>query len=111
MAVGDSSYTRVTPATLAATLAERDVVLVNVHVPYEGEIEGTDQFIPYDEVGSRTEELAGRTEPIVVYCLTGRMSALAAATLVELGYTDVTELGGGMAAWRAAGLPLVDGRS
>ena len=39
--------------------------------------------------------------PIVVTCRDGRNSALAAATLKGMGYTDVSALEGGMAAWVA----------
>ena len=38
---GGGSYTDITPAQLDATLGEDGFVLVNVHVPYEGEIEET----------------------------------------------------------------------
>ena len=41
----------------------------------------------------------------------GRQGPLAAATLTELGYADVAHLAGGMAAWRAAGLPVEQGLS
>jgi rhodanese-related sulfurtransferase len=34
------------------------------------------------------------------------MSAIAAETLVGLGYTDVWNLSGGMVAWEAAGLDI-----
>jgi len=44
--------------------------------------------------------------PLVVYCASGNRSVLAARTLAELGYTDVRSLAGGIAAWRAAGLPV-----
>ena len=44
--------------------------------------------------------------PIVLYCGTGGRSALAAATLAELGYTNVTSMAGGVAAWKQAGLKL-----
>ena len=47
--------------------------------------------------------------PIAVTCATGRNSALAAVTLGELGYTDVSVLEGGMAKWREAGLPVERG--
>jgi rhodanese-related sulfurtransferase len=36
------------------------------------------------------------------------MSAKSARTLVELGYTDVWNLDGGMIGWKKAGYPLVD---
>ncbi len=46
---------------------------------------------------------------IAVTCGTGRNSALAAVTLGELGYTNVSVLEGGMAKWREAGLPVEQG--
>jgi rhodanese-related sulfurtransferase len=106
--VGGRSYLRVAPEALAGTLRSTEVTLVNVHIPYEGEIEATDRFIPYDVIAARTDELPGKGDQIVVYCRTGRMSAIAAATLVQLGYTNVTDLAGGMDAWEAAGNPLVE---
>jgi len=47
--------------------------------------------------------------PLVVCDEDGRLAELAAPTLRELGYTDVRPLGGGLAAWRAAGRPVVQG--
>jgi rhodanese-related sulfurtransferase len=52
-----------------------------------------------------------KTSSIVVTCTDGRGSALAAATLGELGYANVSVLEGGMAAWQAAGLPVENGLS
>lgn len=39
---------------------------------------------------------------LVLYCGTGGRSALAAKTLVDMGYPDVLSLAGGYAAWAAA---------
>jgi 3-mercaptopyruvate sulfurtransferase SseA len=50
-----------------------------------------------------------RSMPIVAVCDTGVRSTLAAATLRDLGYTNVRYLDGGIAAWRSAGLAIVDG--
>jgi rhodanese-related sulfurtransferase len=49
--------------------------------------------------------------PIVVTDVDGRGAALAASTLIGLGYRDVAYLEGGMRAWNAAGLPLEQGLS
>jgi rhodanese-related sulfurtransferase len=49
------------------------------------------------------------TEPIVVTDPDGADSLLAAATLLDLGYHDVTALVGGTRAWAAAGRPLERG--
>lgn len=51
--------------------------------------------------------LADRDVEAVVYCAAGPRAALAARTLAELGYTRVTRLDPGFAAWKARGLPVV----
>jgi rhodanese-related sulfurtransferase len=55
------------------------------------------------------EMVPAKDTPIAVTCVDGRASALAAATLKELGYSRVSVLDGGMEAWRAAGLPVERG--
>lgn len=85
-------------------------VLVNVHIPYEGHIDGTDDFVPFDGIGTWDGLPADRAVPIALYCRSGSMSAQASATLVELGYTNVIDLEGGMNAWTAAGNQLETSR-
>ncbi len=46
-------------------------------------------------------------QAIVVVCNGGYSSSVAAANLIRIGFTDVADLVGGLAAWRAAGLALV----
>ncbi len=43
---------------------------------------------------------------IVLYCGSGARSALAADSIMKLGYTNVSSLAGGMGAYKAAGLPI-----
>ena len=87
-------------------LVAKDFTLVNVHIPYEGEIQNTDLFLPYDQIEESLDKLPDKDSPIVLYCRSGRMSTIAAEALVALGYTRVFELKGGMVAWEQAGLPL-----
>ncbi len=45
---------------------------------------------------------------IILHCASGGRSALAAATLQDLGYERVAHLDGGIKAWKEAGKPLQD---
>jgi rhodanese-related sulfurtransferase len=90
----------IAPAELAEMLTAKDFLLVNVHVPYAGEIPQTDSFIPYDETTAKiTSYPAERDAKIVVYCLTNRMALIAVRDLAAAGYTHVMMLDGGMKAW------------
>jgi rhodanese-related sulfurtransferase len=103
----EATYMNVDPATLTEMLTAKDFQLVNVHVPYDGEIAGTDRFIPYTDIGQQLDQLpADRDAKIVLYCLSGRMSEIAARELITLGYTNVWNLDGGMNRWEQSGLPL-----
>jgi rhodanese-related sulfurtransferase len=98
----------VSVAGLAYLLASKDFPLINVHVPYAGEIPGTDTHIPYDQVGQHLDQLpADRGARVVLYCRSGSMSTTSARELVSLGDTDVWTLNGGMNAWHAAGHELI----
>jgi len=104
--VSGGSFTRVSPTELREMMRQEDIVLVNTHVPFEGNIPDTDASIPYDEIGRNLDRLPGKDAKIVLYCRSGSMSAEAAETLVRLGYDDVWDLGGGMIAWKEAGFSL-----
>lgn len=105
----DSSYLDVSPSELRSVLEENDVFLVNVHVPYEGEIPGTGAHIAYDQVRQQLSQFpSDRNARIAVYCRSGSMSAIAARALVEAGYTDVINLDGGFRAWQAQGYEFSD---
>lgn len=97
-----------TPAEFAAVVADAAVVTVNVHVPDEGSIPGTDVGIPFDRISTSVGDLPQeRSTPLAIYCRTGQMSAEAVQTLRDLGYTEVVELRGGMEAWTADGRDLL----
>jgi rhodanese-related sulfurtransferase len=96
------------PDEFATAVGESDRTTINVHVPFEGDIAGTDLSIPFDRITEQADRLpTDRGAPIAIYCRTGPMSATAAEALKWLGYTDVVELKGGMKAWQAGGRSLV----
>lgn len=108
---GDSGAGRVTllqPAEYRDAISADGAFVVNVHVPYDGEIEDTDAFVPFDDIAAHASELpVDKDAPLYIYCMSGRMSGEAIPDLQALGYTNIIDLKGGMAAWRVAGLEIV----
>lgn len=99
---------KITAAQLKSMLEKKDFLFVNVHVPYDGQIERTDLFVPYDQIEQKLGEFPSeKRAEIVLYCRSGNMSGIAARRLASLGYSDVFDLDGGMLAWQAAGYPLI----
>lgn len=104
---GPHAYVDITVDELQAMMADDDFTLVNVHVPFEGDIPETDVSIPFDEVAQHLDQLPqDRDAPIVLYCRSDRMSREAAETLADLGFTNLYNLDGGFLAWTAAGHEL-----
>ena len=104
------------PERVATEAGSGDALLVDIREPDErlqnGFIAGSvsaprgmlefsaDPTSPYH----REEFQPGRR--IVLYCASSGRSALASATLGQLGYTNVAHLDGGFKAWKEAGLPV-----
>jgi rhodanese-related sulfurtransferase len=57
------------------------------------------------ECGFTNPYLGDLQQRLVLVCANGCSSSFAAASLVELGYSNATDMIGGFEAWRAAGLP------
>lgn len=101
-------YIDISVEQLKLALANKDFTMINVHIPYEGELPQTDAFIPYNEVEANLSQLpVDKNARIILYCRSGRMSTEAAPILVKMGYTNVVEVDGGMQAWQAAGNELI----
>ena len=106
--MGQKGYVNISLDQFVEMLKNKDFILINVHIPYEGEIPGTDLFIPYNAIDQYKEKLPRQKDAkIVLYCRTGRMSTIAAEKLVALGYTQVFEFHGGMQEWERSGRALL----
>ena len=75
----------------------KDLVILDVRTQEEfeeGHIEGA-ILIPDNEIKSKAEDiLTDKNAIILVYCRSGRRSALASQTLSDLGYTSIYDFGG-----------------
>jgi rhodanese-related sulfurtransferase len=66
----------------------------------KGAISIPPQLIKKDKTG------LGREDEILVICLSGHRSPRQARKLAEMGFTKVTNVQGGLRAWKKAGLPV-----
>ena len=100
IALQNSNYKNMTVNELNQQLKNKDFALVDVHIPEQKHINGTDAFIPYDDIENQLDKLPQDKEAkIVLYCRTGRMSQIAAEKLAERGYTNVYNVVGGIVEW------------
>jgi len=113
-----SRYTRgfrgVNPAQLTRLMNQHNALLIDISPTADfekGHIAGAkhvamSQFDPENKVLAKARDL-----PVAVCCRSGPTSYQAARRLVRAGFSNVYVLDGGMAAWRQAELPMVEGRA
>ena len=99
--------------TQATQLINRDDALViDVREPDEyvtGHLPES-RNIPAGQLGDRIGELESvKDKPLILVCQTGSRSAGACKQLIAQGFSCAHNLEGGIAGWRAAGLPLKKG--
>ena len=104
----EKELNEISASQLHQMMEEKDFILVNVHIPYAGEILQTDLLIPYNEIMGHLNELPSKDKKIVLYCRSDRMSMIAAKELANAGYSNLYNLKGGMNAWEVAGYQLID---
>lgn len=105
---GWTTLQRISPAAAVELMGAIDPIVINVHVPYEGDIPGTDTSIPYNDVDAIDAYLRhDHCAEILLVCKSGGMSKSAGDQLIKRGYLRVRDLAGGMMAWEAAGYPLL----
>ena len=102
---------RVTAATLAEQLdSSQPPVILDVRVSGERQqkaIMGS-IHIPLNHLSDRTTEVP-RDRKVVVHCGSGYRSSIAASVLERKGFTEISDLVGGIGAWEASRLEVVSG--
>ncbi len=105
-AVWASGYQTITAEAFRDMLSRKDFFLLDVHIPEQNHIPGTDAFIDFRRIKENAHRLPDdKDAKIVVYCLSGGMSRKAAYDLMEMGYTRVFDLLGGTLAYRRLSQP------
>ena len=101
----------VAPATAAEVITtETDEVVLDIRTPEEyneGIIEGAINIDFYADDFAVQLDALDKDAHYVVYCRSGNRSGQANSTFEELGFTNVTEIDGGIANWHNEGLPVV----
>jgi rhodanese-related sulfurtransferase len=101
----------VSPDTAATVIAENsDEIILDIRTPEEfdqGIIEGAINIDFYEPTFSSDLDALDKDAHYVVYCRSGNRSGQAMSTFADLGFTNVTEIDGGIANWYEAGLPVV----
>ena len=98
-ACGGTNYKTITENE-ATVLIENNAVIIDVRTVDEyntGHIKNSIN-IPVDNISSIDYN---KETVIIVYCASGMRSATAAETLIDLGYTNVYNLDGGLINWGA----------
>lgn len=103
--------TDITPDALKARQAKGEAtLLIDVRSAEEfaaGHIPGAIN-IPHDQIAARAPELAAHKSDgtLILYCRSGRRTALAIDALEAQGFTGLMHLDGDMQGWQAAGEPV-----
>jgi molybdopterin/thiamine biosynthesis adenylyltransferase/rhodanese-related sulfurtransferase len=104
-------FTDLSPGEFRREIAGGGAVVLDTreqHEYDEAHLEGA-ELVPPSEVSARIDELVPDTDQrVVLYCRSGKRSALAAEELADLGYTNLAHLTGGILAWQEQGLPVVE---
>ena len=106
------SLLELSPAEVAMMLREDSIILIDVREQAEfdgGHIDGAQSFplSSFDPAALPTDP--ART--VVLQCGIGKRSAMAVQRCLEAGIPVHTHLGGGLMAWKSAGLPTVSGQA
>ncbi len=97
------SVTLVDAIVFSELANDKETFLLDVHIPEQSHIPGTDAIIAYNQISENQNQLPqDKDTPILVYCRSGSMSAQAAEEIVSLGYSQVYDLEGGINAYREA---------
>ena len=102
-------YHQVNTNEAVQLLNRDDTILLDVREDKEiadGSISGA-KHIPLGKLSSHIAELSSKKDsPVLVYCRSGSRSGAACSQLTKEGFTNVSNLAGGILSWESANLPI-----
>jgi len=105
-----STFSEINADEFETLIESENVFVINTHTPYVGEIKNTDLIAEqWDDMSLYLDKLPeDKSTPIAVYCRSGNMATTSSQQLIDLGYTNVYNLEGGMNSWQESGRELID---
>jgi rhodanese-related sulfurtransferase len=91
-------------------LSNLEFVILDVRSPDEYSVAHIDRAenIDYNSQIFKSElNKRDRNKKYLVYCRSGHRSSNAVKIMIELGFTDIHNLSGGIRKWKGEGLPLI----
>ena len=98
-------WENIPPSAAGALLAQKpELIILDVRTPEEflaHHLPGS-ALIPIQELGARLGELGSKRQPLLVHCEHGIRSRHACEFLAQMGFVNLYNLSGGLAAWDPA---------
>ena len=105
---GTTAGVKVSTADAVQLINRERAVLIDISEPAQyaaGHAAGS-RSVPLASLEASRDLPKNKSLPLVVVCPTGARAPRAVAALKKLGFENTTALAGGLAAWRAANLPV-----
>src|SRR5436189_3680140 len=105
-----AKFEEITPTEVSSEIDAGGVALVDTREPHEYEeahIEGG-RLVPPGLLRDEIESVVpDRSQRVLLYCRSGNRSGKAAEEMIDLGYANVANIGGGILEWQEQGLPVI----
>jgi len=99
----------ISPVEAARMVGDDDKLVLDVREPDEfksGHLRGA-KLIPLGSLAGKLSEIEKfKDKTVLVYCRSGNRSATAANILCRAGFSDVSNLAGGIIAWQSENYPV-----
>lgn len=107
----DSKIDNISVKEMQSLLKNGDVQLVDVRTPKEfnsGFIANAENIDYASPSFDQDVNVLDKEKPVILYCHSGRRSAISTQKLLDAGFSKVYNLEGGILAWKKEGLEVVN---